>query len=279
MKQISLEGFNEDIYVHLGSLRSQILACSVGISYPDPRYTITRKNSSHFSIEYIYEGSGTVHHNAEWFHVSAGDFFILHPNAYHHYYTNPQDPWKKIFLTLNGDPNFFDTLLKLYKIDKICYFHRTGSPFELESIFELVKSDEPNIDHDLETLLFQLVISISDFYKISKYTLENDKINMAKNFIERRITTRLSVEELSTYVNLDRSYLSRQFKHHLGLSPSEYITIAKIEYASNLLKTSNMSIDMISNQLSFTDQSHFSRKFKYYTGYTPGEFRKMFAEK
>lgn len=279
MKQVSLEGFNEDIYIHLGALHSQILACSAGISYPDSRYEITRKNSSHFSIEYVYEGSGVVHHNTDWYRVSAGDFFILHPNTYHHYYANHDNPWKKIFLTLNGDPHFFYTLLKLYDVEKVCYLPHTYSPFELEEIFELIKKDEPNIDHDLEKLLFKLVISISDFHRANSPQFEHDKINMAKNFIERRITTKLSVDELSKYVNLNRSYLTRQFKHCLGLSPNEYITIAKIEYATNLLKTSNMPIDVIAQKLSFTDKSYFSRKFKQYTGYTPGEFRKSFSKK
>lgn len=87
------------------------------------------------------------------------------------------------------------------------------------------------MDHELEILLFKPVISISDFYKSNEQQIDNNKITLAKNFIERRITTKLTVDELSKYVNLNRSYLTRQFKHFFGLSPNEYILIAKIEYA------------------------------------------------
>lgn len=278
MLQRSLEGFDEEIYVHLGALHSKILACSAGISYPDARYEIQRKNSSHFSIEYVYEGSGVVQHNSETYHISAGDFFILHPNAYHHYYANRKTPWKKIFLTLNGDPEFFLTLLKLYKVENVHYLPRTKSPFELEAILDLIKNDTPNMDHELETLLFKLVISISDFYRANEPEIDNNRITRAKIFIERRITTKLTVDELSEYVNLNRSYLTRQFKHFFGLSPNEYISIAKIEYATNLLKTSNLSLETIANKLSFSDTAHFSHKFKHYTGLTPGEFRRLFRK-
>ena len=278
MVQQSLEGFNEEIYVHFGALHSKILACSAGISYPDERYEIQRKNSSHFSIEYVYEGSGLVQHNSETYHISAGDFFILHPNAYHHYYANRQTPWKKIFLTLNGDPEFFLALLKLYKVENVHYLHNTQSPFELEDILELIKKESPNMDHELEMLLFKLVISISDFYKSNEQQIDNNKITLAKNFIERRITTKLTVDELSKYVNLNRSYLTRQFKHFFGLSPNEYILIAKIEYATNLLKTSNLSLEIIAYKLSFSDAAHFSHKFKQYTGLTPGKCRKLFQK-
>ena len=277
MVQQSLEGFNEEIYVHFGALHSKILACSAGISYPDARYEIQRKNSSHFSIEYVYEGSGMVQHNSETYHVSAGDFFILHPNAYHHYYANRKTPWKKIFLTLNGDPEFL-ALLKIYKVENVHYLHHTQSPFELEDILELIKKETPNMAHELEMLLFKLVISISDFYKSNEQQIDNNKITLAKNFIERRITTKLTVDELSKYVNLNRSYLTRQFKHFFGLSPNEYILIAKIEYATNLLKTSNLSLEIIAYKLSFSDAAHFSHKFKQYTGLTPGKFRKLFQK-
>ena len=278
MLQRSLEGFDEEIYVHLGALHSKILACSAGISYPDAMYEIQRKNSSHFSIEYVYEGSGFVHHNSETYHISAGDFFILHPNAYHHYYANRKTPWKKIFLTLNGDPEFFLTLLKLYKVENVHYLPRTKSPFELEAIRGLIKNDTPNMGHELGTLLFKLVISISDFYRANEPEIDNNRITRAKIFIERRITTKLTVDELSEYVNLNRSYLTRQFKHFFGLSPNEYISIAKIEYATNLLKTSNLSLETIANKLSFSDTAHFSHKFKHYTGLTPGEFRRLFRK-
>lgn len=224
----------------------------------------------------VYDGSGIVQHNDEWHRVSAGDFFILHPNTYHHYFVDKNNPWKKIFLTLNGDPNFFYTLLKLYKIDNVHYLKHTWSPFQLEDIFNLIKSETTNIDHDSEKLLFELVISISDFQKSHSSDVKSDKFTMAKDFIDRRITTKLSVDELRKYVNLNRSYLSRQFKQQFGLTHNEYIMIAKIEQSMQLLRTNTLTIDMISQKLAFTDKSHFTRKFKQYTGFTPSEFRKLF---
>lgn len=274
MKQKSLEGFIEEIYVHLGTPHSQFLAVSSGISFPDPRYMIHRKNSSLFSIEYVYEGSGIIHHGHDTYHVSAGDFFILHPNTYHHYYANPKTPWKKIFMTINGDPFFFNTLLKLYSIEDVCYLSKTHSCFQLENIFDLVKQDTPDIDHKLELLMLQLVIDISDFVHLQAQK-STDKITIAKNFIERRVSTKITVDEVSRFVSLDRSYFSRQFTKKFGYTPSDYITRTKIEYAKNLLKTNDMSIELIADKLSFHDTAHFSRKFLQYTGLTPSAYRRI----
>ncbi len=275
MKSKSLEGFNEDIYIHLGSLRSQFLALSCGITYPDPRYTITRKNASHFSIEYVYEGSGVINHGNDSYKADAGDFFILHPNTYHHYFSDKKNPWKKIFLTINGDPKFLNTLLKLYKINDVCFLKGTNSPFQLENILDLVKEDAHDIDHELESLVLRMIMDISDFY-YSHDPAALDKITAAKSFIERRVSTKISVSEVAEFVSLDRSYLSRQFSKKYGLSPAEYIILSKIEYAMDLLRTSDMSVKMIAEQLSFTDTPHFSQRFRHHTGYTPIEFRNKF---
>ena len=275
MKSKSQEGFNEDIYIHLGSLRSQFLAISCGITYPDSKYTITRKNASHFSIEYVYEGSGIIQHGNKNYKANAGDFFILHPNTYHHYFSDKKDPWKKIFLTINGDPKFMNTLLALYKINDVCLFKEAGTPFNLEKILALVKEDAPDIDHELESLVFHMIIELSDFY-YSHNSTAVDKISAAKSFIERRVSTKISVNEVAEFVNLDRSYLSRQFRKKFGLSPAECIMLSKIEYAMDLLRTSDMPARMIAEQLSFTDTPHFSQRFRHYTGYSPIEFRTKF---
>lgn len=275
MKSKSYEGFDEDIYIHFGSLRSQFLAITSGITYPDPKYTITRKNASHFSIEYVYEGAGVINHGSDSYKAGAGDFFILHPNTYHHYFSDKKNPWKKIFLTVHGDPKFLKTQLALYNIDNICFFKGAGSPFQLERILELVKDDAPDIDHELEVLVLRMITELSDLYHAHAPT-SVDKMSAAKSFIERRVSTKLSVNEVAEFVNLDRSYLSRQFSKTFGLSPTEYIILSKIEYAMNLLQNSDMSVKMIAEQLSFTYTPHFSERFRHYTGYSPVEFRNKF---
>ena len=210
--------------------------------------------------------------------TNAGDFFILHPNTYHHYYSDKNDPWKKIFLTIDGDPKFVNALLSLYKIENVCYLHKTNSPFQLEEIFELVKSGETDIDHELEELVMRMVTNISDFY-YSHHSNASDKLSAAKSFIERRVSTKLSVNEVADFAGFERAYFSKKFSSRYGLSPSEYIMLSKIEYAMNLLLNSDMSVKTISEQLSFTDTSHFSQRFHRYTGYTPAEFRSTFKTK
>lgn len=68
--------------------------------------------------------------------------------------------------------------------------------------------------------------------------------------------------------------LSEIFKEELGLTPTEYISNKKIEYAKDKLANSNMRIIDIAFDLNFSAMSSFYKFFKKKTGMAPGEYRK-----
>lgn len=68
--------------------------------------------------------------------------------------------------------------------------------------------------------------------------------------------------------------LSEIFKEEFGLTPTEYISNKKIEYAKDKLANSNMRIIDIAFDLNFSAMSSFYKFFKKKTGMAPGEYRK-----
>ena len=266
----------EEIYAYNGNTKTQLLHSLSGITFPCPHYEVIRKHSMTYSIEYIYDGEGVIQEDDKIYKVSAGDFFILHPNCYHHYYTNPKKPWKKIFFTSDGDPTFIKTLLTLFKIDKIVLFKGLNSPVRLEEIFDLIKTNETDISHELEQLICLL---ITDLAYLSKLKNEQDNtFSRAKAFIDKRITTRIPVSEVASYIGLDNAYFSRAFKKEYGMTPSQYITTKKIELSEQLLSDTSLSINEIASQLSFTDTTHFIKTFRSLNNITPAEYRKTIRQ-
>ncbi len=55
---------------------------------------------------------------------------------------------------------------------------------------------------------------------------------------------------------------------------SDYLNQLRIEAAMNLLKTTEMNINEISEMVGYNSQHYFSRIFKKYTGHVPTEYRK-----
>lgn len=271
MEYKSLEKFDEKIYQYIGSPDTLILHSLSGISFPDARYNMKRKNATMYSLEYVYEGEGFIRQNSETFKVSPGDFFILHPGKYHHYWANPKNPWKKIFFTVDADPTFIDTLLKLFHIENLIYLPKVYNPKRLEEAFELIKNDDGNIHERLENIVFSMIREISYAYKKLEY--DSSKISRAKRFIDKRITTKILVSEVCEYVNLDISYFGRLFKKTYGVSATNYILNKKIEESKYLLSETSLSINDIALNYSFADASHYIRTFIAITGISPTEYR------
>lgn len=94
-----------------------------------------------------------------------------------------------------------------------------------------------------------------------------------QNYINDHLTEKITTAEMAKDLNINRSYLSSQFKEELGTNLVDYINILKIEEAKRLLLTTDHSLIDISNTLCFSSQSYFAQIFKKIVGVTPKEFR------
>lgn len=96
-----------------------------------------------------------------------------------------------------------------------------------------------------------------------------------KEIIQDHIDTSLTLKEISKDLDINPSYLSREFsKHFDNLSFGDYIRKQRIEKALQLMNDNSYTLTDISYLTGFSDQSHFTRIFKSYTGSSPSTYRK-----
>ena len=102
-----------------------------------------------------------------------------------------------------------------------------------------------------------------------------------KEIIQDHIDTNLSLKEISKGLEINPSYLSREFsKYFEDLSFGEYIRKQRIEKAKELMSSPNAySLTEIAYLTGFSDQSHFTRIFKKHTGKSPSSYRKTIKNK
>ncbi len=101
-----------------------------------------------------------------------------------------------------------------------------------------------------------------------------------KEIIQDQIDTNLNLTDISKSLDINPSYLSREFsKHFNNLSFGEYIRKLRIEKAIELMKQNKYSLTEIAYLTGFSDQSHFTRIFKQHTGKNPSAFKKEFAKR
>lgn len=100
------------------------------------------------------------------------------------------------------------------------------------------------------------------------------RIENTRAYIDSHFTQYISMEILSSVANLSPFHLSRLFSSLLGISITDYIQKKRIEYAGELLSTTDFSVLSVSSEAGFNTLSNFNKLFKNATGSTPAEFRK-----
>jgi YesN/AraC family two-component response regulator len=102
-----------------------------------------------------------------------------------------------------------------------------------------------------------------------------DWVKELRQIIQDQIDTNLNLTEISKSLDINPSYLSREFsKHFNNLSFGEYIRKLRIEKAIELIQQNKYSLTEVAYLTGFSDQSHFTRIFKQHTAKSPSVYKK-----
>lgn len=92
-------------------------------------------------------------------------------------------------------------------------------------------------------------------------------------YIYNNIYSMIYVNDIAVALNMNPSYLSKLFKDETGTNLKDYIQMAKLKEAKNLIRYTNMSLTEIAVQLGYSDLSHFTKICKMYAGCTPKQLK------
>lgn len=127
---------------------------------------------------------------------------------------------------------------------------------------------------------------ISEYYSIMRTVIEstaeynkiaasrrNILIYECEKYIDENYERGITVSEISRYIGVSMSYLSRIFKDETGNTIINYINEKKIQKAKEYLGGTDMKIYEIAEKLGFENTTYFSYFFKKYTGISPKEYK------
>ncbi|WNR46293.1 response regulator [Paenibacillus roseipurpureus] len=97
-------------------------------------------------------------------------------------------------------------------------------------------------------------------------------IDKAKAYINAHYHEPLSLGDVSEWVGVTESHLSKQFVKETGENFIAYVTQIRIEKAIQLM-WGGMKLFEIAERVGYPNQGHFSRMFKKVTGQTPQQYR------
>lgn len=135
------------------------------------------------------------------------------------------------------------------------------------------------IKNNLELLLISIIRSnLPDSAKTAEYassTVHADRIvEKIIELLKKRVTTSVSLDEISNELFFSKTYIKTVFKKHTGTSIIKYYNELKIDEAKKLISLKKYSVTEIKTMLGFSSVHYFSRLFKQVTDMTPSEYLK-----
>lgn len=131
------------------------------------------------------------------------------------------------------------------------YLQKPIDVFETKSVIERLMSTEPGADGDC-----------------------HDKVEKAKEFVERNCFRKTSLADAARAVFLSPKYLSRIFKETTGTGFGEYRLHVQMARAKKLLGSKSYNVNEVAYKLGYKNPESFIRQFKKMSGITPTEFRR-----
>lgn len=103
----------------------------------------------------------------------------------------------------------------------------------------------------------------------------DDVIERAKRYIANHLDQSLSVTQLANQFYLSVAYFSKRFKKNTGVGCNYYIVCQRMERAKSLLRSGDLKVGLVADQVGYKDINYFSLAFKKYTGMSPAEYREQ----
>lgn len=121
-------------------------------------------------------------------------------------------------------------------------------------------------------LLVNLIGNFNPHTLLVDVKKENKRIQTAKDMIQARVETVLSLEEICQELALSKFQFIRLFKANTGISPYQYFIFCKVNYARQLLEERRDLYEVIA-ACGFVDLSHLNKHFKRIYGVTAFEYK------
>ena len=138
-----------------------------------------------------------------------------------------------------------------------------------------VENKTIDIENESKLLNYISILIKNNSVDLNEDVSENfnlKRISEITKYLNENYLKDIMLDDLAKIAHVSKYYLIRKFNECYGLSPHQYITNLRINYAKKLLKNKNYFAD-IAIESGFYDQSHFIKSFKEYTGVTPMKYK------
>ncbi len=246
--------------------------------YPKARgHRMQRSRHDDNLLLYCVDGGGELHTAGTRFEVVAGDLMLLPQGLSHSYAAVEGDPWTLYWVHFQGvSTRVFSDYLGYREGHPVV---RAGLAPGLLSAFNSLLAVRRtgystdafiNAANQLRHLFTQFALEASRARAEHHASLDLQAI---RGYMEENIHQQLDLDALAAVAHLSKYHFSKRYKALTGYSPIKHFLHMKIEYACQLLDSTELSVKAIAAELGYSDPLYFSRLFSNTLGLSPRAYR------
>ena len=105
-----------------------------------------------------------------------------------------------------------------------------------------------------------------------------DRIAIALQNMTRNLQMEFHVSGLAQMCAMSERTFMRQFKQKTGITPLDWLSMARVDRARELLETSQLSVEVIASECGLGSATNLRHHFRRKVGVSPTEYRRRFGE-
>jgi AraC family 4-hydroxyphenylacetate 3-monooxygenase operon regulatory protein len=254
-------------------------------------YHNVRHNHSNYELQFFVEGNDLVEINNYVIPISNNSLLLITPGEYHR---QKMTECCALKYCIRFDYMITDKTLSVHEVPWCTEIIKilTESPFlhiencdMLLHFFNQIREESQKkglfyferihvLLSDLFISIFRLIADKFHGHQSDNRDIEKEDLVLDLFFEELYSIPTLTAEDMALHIGISVRHLNRLLKKNYNLTFRQKLTATRIEVSKGLLKSTDLSIEDISEKTGFSSVEYFYKCFKHNTGMTPGEFKR-----
>ncbi|MFQ3231421.1 GlxA family transcriptional regulator [Reinekea sp.] len=117
------------------------------------------------------------------------------------------------------------------------------------------------------------------FYEPGGAMHNDELVSLAQSWMRTHLAEPISIKQLTDVVGQSERQFRRRFTTATGLSPLQYLTKIRMEYAQDLLRETNLPMADVAEASGYTNNAYFSKAFRDHASVSPSDYRRIVRSK
>lgn len=255
----------------------QIIKGGCGTRHPSTFFMSRPEGLMHYVI-LIIKSEGIFHINNEEYSVTPGHAILVTPQTPYSY-SNPDGTYCDDWLHFSISDNMYHEEIKLLANTPFPISNPEILTFFIKQLLWEKSYTQPeyrdqNIDALFSVLLHHLLSAYKNRERLKKTVPFQNELQSLRLELQNSVTSKHLIREEAKKLGISESYFQHLYSALFGVSFQKDVIRMRVEYAKHLIRTSNLTLEQISEICGYSSEVHFYRQFRQIAGITPANYRK-----